>query len=314
MTHMARIVHMGSAIVDLTYEIDRVPAAATEVQATRAHVDVGGAFNVMAAARAYGVAVVYAGRHGNGPFGERVRARLGGAGIEVVQPISDDGDTGTCVVLVDADAERTFVTNAGVESRLERGDLERVDVMPGDYVVLSGYMLSYPASRDALCDWADALPSHCTVVFDPGPLVQSIPRPLLERTLRRADWLSCNADEAFALSGEREPLQALQAMRRTFDLAGAGVLLRLGANGCLVDQDRRHADHVPGMPVAAIDANGAGDTHLGNFVAKLIDGCDALDAARYANAAAAYAVTRRGGAVAPDPKTVAAFIRSHHNG
>jgi sugar/nucleoside kinase (ribokinase family) len=57
--------------------------------------------------------------------------------------------------------------------------------------------------------------------------------------------------------------------------------------------------HVPGFPVTAIDTNGAGDTHAGTFIAALARGADARGAARIANAAAAFSVTRRGPATAP---------------
>ncbi|WP_431221527.1 PfkB family carbohydrate kinase [Leifsonia xyli] len=56
---------------------------------------------------------------------------------------------------------------------------------------------------------------------------------------------------------------------------------------------------VPGLPVRAIDSNGAGDAHGGVLAAALSRGADLLAAARRANAAAAIAVTRRGPATAP---------------
>jgi 2-dehydro-3-deoxygluconokinase len=52
--------------------------------------------------------------------------------------------------------------------------------------------------------------------------------------------------------------------------------------------------------VAAVDATGAGDCFAGNFLARLLAGDAPLDAARYANAAAALSTTGYG-AVAPLP-------------
>jgi sugar/nucleoside kinase (ribokinase family) len=68
--------------------------------------------------------------------------------------------------------------------------------------------------------------------------------------------------------------------------------------------------HVPGFEVTAVDANGAGDAHVGAFLALLTQGEDPLDAARKANAAAAYAVTRRGPATAPDRAELDQFLAS----
>jgi sugar/nucleoside kinase (ribokinase family) len=308
-----RIVHMGSAIVDLTYEIEHLPERATEVQARHAQIAVGGAFNAMSAARANGVAVAYGGRHGSGQFGDMVRNRLTDVGIELLQSPTLHGDTGTCVVLVDATAERTFVTHCGVESVLNHEDLRCLIPTPTDHVVLSGYTLAYPGSRDALAEWVDALDPRCTVVFDPGPVVAAIPREILQRVLLRTHWLSCNAREAFLLSGERDPQRALRALQTRSYPVMRGLLVRLGAQGCLVAATGQPVTHLAGLSVDAVDTNGAGDTHLGNFVAVLCHGEQALEAARYANAAAAYAVTRRGGAVAPDRTAVGAFLDSHSN-
>jgi 2-dehydro-3-deoxygluconokinase len=52
--------------------------------------------------------------------------------------------------------------------------------------------------------------------------------------------------------------------------------------------------------VAALDATGAGDCFAGNFLARLLGGDAPLEAARYANAAAALSTTGYG-AVAPLP-------------
>jgi sugar/nucleoside kinase (ribokinase family) len=68
------------------------------------------------------------------------------------------------------------------------------------------------------------------------------------------------------------------------------------------------AVHVPAFEVTAVDSNGAGDAHVGVFVAALGDGLSPERAARRANAAAALAVTRRGPATAPSREEVDRFL------
>jgi sugar/nucleoside kinase (ribokinase family) len=60
--------------------------------------------------------------------------------------------------------------------------------------------------------------------------------------------------------------------------------------------------------VRAIDANGAGDTHAGVFIAALARGTAPPAAARRANAAAALSVTRPGPATAPTARELARFL------
>lgn len=58
----------------------------------------------------------------------------------------------------------------------------------------------------------------------------------------------------------------------------------------------------------AVDSNGAGDAHVGAFLALLGRGASPYDAARGANAAAALAVTRRGPATGPTSDELAALL------
>ena len=77
----------------------------------RAALEVGGGFNLMAAAARQGLVVAYAGALGRGPFCDLAREALATEGLRCS---SRDGheprDTGFDVVLVDAAGERTFVT------------------------------------------------------------------------------------------------------------------------------------------------------------------------------------------------------------
>ncbi|HEX6444683.1 MAG TPA: PfkB family carbohydrate kinase, partial [Streptosporangiales bacterium] len=79
----------------------------------------------------------------------------------------------------------------------------------------------------------------------------------------------------------------------------AGVVLRLGADGCLLREAGGTTTPIPAPRVDAVDTNGAGDVHVGAFLAALSRGLDPVAACRRANAAAAYAVARYGPATAP---------------
>ena len=79
------------------------------------------------------------------------------------------------------------------------------------------------------------------------------------------------------------------------------VVLKLGAEGALISQGIGAAnkrERIPGHKVKLVDATGAGDCFCGNLLAQLAKGTPVVDAARYANAAAALAV-QGFGAVAP---------------
>jgi len=60
--------------------------------------------------------------------------------------------------------------------------------------------------------------------------------------------------------------------------------------------------------VASVDSNGAGDCHVGAFAAMLAMGRGPLEAARWANAAAAMSVTTRGPATGPTMDELERFL------
>jgi sugar/nucleoside kinase (ribokinase family) len=306
-----RLLFLGNVVVDIVLDVPALPGRGGDVLARGSQLAPGGGFNVMAAAARQGLPVAYAGAHGTGPFADLARAGLAAEGIEVLQPAQPDLDTGFVVSMVDDTAERTFVTSPGAEATLTAAGLAGVTARPGDAAGLSGYSLVHPSNRGALLGWLPRLPAATTVVFDPGPLVASIPPDALDEVLRRADWLTCNAREAAALTGEDCPPAAARALAGHLARHGrrdAGVLVRTGPDGCLLDFSATEPLAVPGFPVTEVDSNGAGDTHTGAFIAALAAGADAAEAAGRANAAAAISVTRRGPATAPTATELAQFL------
>ncbi|MDX8535079.1 PfkB family carbohydrate kinase [Mesorhizobium sp. VK25A] len=303
-----RLVHVGSAVVDYVYRIDALPAAGTEKTATSYARVAGGGFNMMVAASRTGMRVVFGGQLGTGPDGDFLRAAFATEDIETLTPPSPLMDSGNCVAMISGDAERTFVSWPGVESRLTLDMMAPVQVLANDWVFTSGYTLSYPGSRDVLADWIEALPAGIPFVFDPTPVIADIPRPILDRVLARTTWLSCNTNEAAEIAGAGDAQTVAIRLLAEHCRRAEGVIIRAGAGGCLVRLANGGTRTVPGFKVTPVDTNGAGDTHIGAFVSGLSRGMQPFEAARYANAAAALSVTRHGGSSAPTDAEIQEFL------
>jgi sugar/nucleoside kinase (ribokinase family) len=207
---------------------------------------------------------------------------------------------------VDGTGERTFLTSRGAEATLTAADLDPVRAAPGDAVYLSGYSLAHPSNAAALLDWLGRLGDGHVVAFDPGPLAGALPGDVLALVLARADWVTCNARESALLTGVADPGDALRMLSER--LPRAGVLVRVGPDGCLLGGRGLVAEHVPGFRVEVVDMNGAGDTHTGAFLASLASGVPVVDAVRRANGAAALSVTRRGPATGPTVAQLQRFL------
>jgi sugar/nucleoside kinase (ribokinase family) len=183
-----------------------------------------------------------------------------------------------------------------------------------------------------LVPWLETIPDGVQVFFDPGPLVADIPSTALEPVLHRTTWLSCNAAEATAMTGLTDPAESARALlsdatvpaprvrgaanRRyppTHSAPGtrAGVLVRVGGDGCVLAVRGGEVVTVGGFAVDAVDLNGAGDAHAGAFLAGIAEGKKPAEAAGWANAAAALAVTRRGPATGPSRAELEGFLRAY---
>ncbi len=310
---MNRLVFAGEAIVDVLMRVPELPERGGDMLSESAAIEVGGGFNIMAAAVRQGLPVVYAGGHGTGPWGEKVRAALAAENIGLLRAPDPDRDTGFDVALVEADGERTFITHLGAESLREPGAWDLVRAGPGDAVYVSGYGLVPPASGAILGAWAARLPPEVVLFADPGPLVADIPAAVLDPVLARCDWWSCNQREAVLLTGVSDPAGA--ARRLVSRTRRADVIVRTGPEGCVLAL-RAGPDagpgpslsRIPAPAVTAVDTTGAGDAHSGVFLAGLAAGLTVTEAVRRANAAAALTVTRSGAAVSPAGAELEEFL------
>jgi 2-dehydro-3-deoxygluconokinase len=132
-------------------------------------------------------------------------------------------------------------------------------------------------------------------------------RAVINGAAALADIARPGLDDAQALTGLDRPEEICDFYLRL----GCGIVaLTLGREGTMVaTADRREL--IPGRPVEAVDATGAGDMFDGAFLAEWLLHRDPFRAAAYANAAAALSTLGRG-AVAPMPRRadVEAFLKA----
>jgi len=294
-----RLVSLGSVIVDLVLEVPRLPDRGGDVLASQRGTAAGGAFNVLSAAARLGLAGLYAGPHGTGPFGDLVRAALTRERVEVSQRPNPNIDTGWTLAMVEPDGERTFVTVTGADALVDPEALRQVRYKDGDAVYVSGYDLAYPGAGIAIAAHVAAMRQDLIVVLDPGPLAADIEARRLAAVLRRVDILSLNGREVEALGGLKAVMGQVGPTTT--------VILRRGPDGATIHGPSSEPLSIPSVPVAAVDTSGAGDVHVGANLAGLARGMSWPEAVLFANRAAAYAVSRPGPAAGPTDEQLEKF-------
>ena len=301
-----RLVSVGSIVADIRLDVPHLPARGGDVISLATTVAAGGGFNILSAAARQGTPSLFAGWHGTGPYGDCIRAALAREGIANFHPPTPNRDSGFCMVMVEPDGERTFVSSPGVEAVLGPRRLPDVPLVAGDTVFVSGYDLCYPDVGEAIAGWAAEMPRAVRLVVDPGPLAGAIPDAILRDVMPQLSILTMNRREAELLTGVLDPAEVWSRWQSLLR-PDALLILRDGAAGaflCTGDD----AVRVPSPSVVMIDSTGAGDTHTGVLIAALSEGLDPAAAVRRANAAAAISVTRRGPATAPGRDELDRFL------
>ncbi|MEV8004454.1 PfkB family carbohydrate kinase [Streptomyces parvus] len=223
------------------------------------------------------------------------REALERAGVRAFLAVDEEVPTATVIALVDAAAERTFLTDAGAVLRLASDDFAPSMLEGVGRLHLSGYLLFAPSSRAAaLLALRTAVERGVPVSVDPasaGFLGELGPKRFLEFA-EGAELLLPNADEARLLTGLPEPDVAAAELSRWFPR----VVVTLGAGGAVVAAGGEVIGRVPGAAVREpVDSTGAGDAFTGGFLAALLAGADEVTAAAEGCRAGAAAVATVGG-------------------
>ncbi|MDR3537852.1 MAG: sugar kinase [Acetobacteraceae bacterium] len=120
---------------------------------------------------------------------------------------------------------------------------------------------------------------------------------VMHAAIAKAEFAFPGAEDVHTLTGLTDPDAMLDFYLR---LGCRVVVLKMGASGCYLGTADGTRVKIPGHPVQAVDATGAGDTFCGSFLARTLAGDGPEAAARYASVAAALKC-RGYGAVVPIP-------------
>jgi ribokinase len=214
-------------------------------------------------------------------------ARAAGVNVDHIRRI-EKTPSGAAVIHVDQRAQKQIFAVPGANHSLTVAHVrEALGALGATLVVLAQLEVPLECVESGF-RWARE--NGAKTVLDPAPAV-----PLSDALLGLVDVLKPNGAEAGVLTGGRvEDRQSARAAARKLIARGVGaVVIAAGDEGnLLMTGDSEY--WLPRIKVDAIDATGAGDAFAGTLATYLARGLTLVEAATFANAAAALKTTKLG--------------------
>ena len=202
------------------------------------------------------------------------------------------GQTGSCIVMVTPDAERSMSTFLGATAELDHTALHPQDIARSKVYYMEGYLAASPTGLAAALQGRDIARKAgvaLAVTLSDMSMINFC-RPGVEAMVGDGvDYLFCNEEEAQVWFGETD----LGVVCKKIAALAKVVCLTRSAQGCLVIEGEQITT-VAATPVKAIDSNGAGDMFAGAFLYAVTHGHSTAQAAALGNVAAAQVVSQYG--------------------
>ena len=207
----------------------------------------GSATNTIFAASSLGSSCGFIGKVAKDTNGKFYKEDLDRIGIQ--NNIIGEGkeSTGTCLIMISPDAERTMSTCLGISANLNFSDIDQNLLANSEIIYLEGYLVSsdpcFETSKKIIETGRDRKAKISVSLSDPN-IVKAFKNRLKNWMTEPIDYLFCNFEEAKAFC-ESDDLEKIK-----------NSLLSVAKNIFITN----------GFPAEAIDTNGAGDMFAGGVL------------------------------------------------
>ena len=253
----------------------------------------GSAANSVIAFAALGGSAFYACKVANDNNGDFYLHDLRAAGVQAPHHAQvQQGITGTCVVMVTPDSERTMHTFLGITAELSPQELDLEALNKARFLYIEGYLATSSSARQAVAaarDIAKAQGIKTALTFSDPAMVQYARDGLSEMLAEGVDILFCNEHEAKLWANTQDLNQAISTLHQISPL----LAVTCGSQGAIISHNGQQIAIAP-VPVTALDSNGAGDAFAGAFLYGLSQDWSLSDCGNLASKVAAQVVSQFG--------------------
>lgn len=251
----------------------------------------GSAANTVIGIAQFGGKAAYVGKVANDPIGHFFLDDLRNLGVAIEVPPSH-GQSGTCVVLITEDAQRTMLTNLAISGQLGPDDINDDEIREAEWIYVEGYLFAGDSTKAAARRAIELAVQHgvkvALTVSDPF-LIQLCRDEFWDLIRGPVDLLFCNLEEARSLTKQHDPADCAHEIHQH----AAAVALTLGAEGSLLMQGNQLIP-IEGVRVDAVDTTGAGDMYAAGILYGITHGMTWKQAGHLASHASARVVAQLG--------------------
>lgn len=235
----------------------------------------GSAANAMFAFASLGGKSFYGCRVGDDEAGDFYLADLKQAGVATNsdKSVSKGGVTGSCVVAITPDGERTMQTFLGSSSDIVESNIDFEAVTESNWLYFEGYLAMSESLRPALQKLRQQAKDHNTkiaVSFADPAVVNFAKEGLLEILGDGVDTIFCNCEEAQLFTDTNTITEAAQALTQYCQLA---VVTNSAEDTVICEKAEAGSFNLTKVATPkvdkVIDTNGAGDNYSGAFLYAL---------------------------------------------
>jgi len=251
----------------------------------------GSAANTVMGVADFGGKAAYACKVAADSIGEFFLSDMQKIGVEI-NTQAGDGQSGTCVILITDDAERTMLTNLGISSSLGPDDISEDMIRQSKYVYVEGYLFAGEPTKSAALKAIElAKKNNVKVAFtvsDPF-LIQYHKEEFWDLIEGPVDLLFCNLEEARALTGKYDAVDCAHEIHQHAE----NVALTLGGDGSVLMHEGQVIP-IEGVSIKAVDTTGAGDMYAAGILYGITNGLTWKQSGHLASHAAARIVSQLG--------------------
>lgn len=308
MMNHKKLVVLGSINVDHILNVPSFPNPGETLIGSDYQIAFGGkGANQAVAAGRCGANIQFIAAVGDDELGKKINAQLVLDNIDVhsIATIQNE-KTGVALIFVNQSGENEIAIYPGANSALTSEYLMQYqnDIIQADAILMQ---LETPINTiEQAVKWASE--NKTKVILNPAPA-----QKLSDGVLQYIDIITPNETEAEQLTGikiitEQDANSAAQILHaKGINI----VIITLGRKGAWVSQ-AGIGELISGFQVKAIDTIGAGDTFNGVLATLLLEDMPLEKSVKYAHAAAALAVTKRGAQPSvPTRADIEQFFKHH---